>query len=731
MSKTIWTVLLLVFLLTLAGCLWGSKSEKRIDGGEGEIFPSEVNGEWRDNSMDAYSAAFVTPLSFTEPEGAIFGGAEQYVMGKSTAMVFKKHLFQEVDDCWDEIKVFTDRGDEKSVRLDFWKDRLNQAWAVGSFFDSDHCIMMDVEKNENGGILYRFFETDENMQVIRQFYVNGMDEKEYEIPRQMLVDNDGNLHVLTHRQADELMHYYVASSGETTLNEAYKGDPLEQEMTLFYLYDGRVGFRADKELLLAEPESWEMNTLVRIKQTCMSCILWDENTLLYADGEGVHRSDLSGGKAETIYHWKNHGIACSAVMDVRISESQEIYVLYASREKVNYLKLTPTTEEVELLEVEFAVSSSAGRKYQTAVTEFNRRNPAWHIEMKTYGINDAGLLTKLIAGDGPAVIDTTLVGFMNHADLWEPLEEFYQQRNLEDELIPETLEIGKIGGTSYGLVTDFYLETMITFRDSPKEWDYGIFLDCLSEDGLIRKAVYNPINGTDGHTFAALFFHDFSENYLYDSGKCTTNFEGADFQKILDLASQSEKKENKPSAEDFLRGDAMCAVVAIQNPEDLAAIRVMGKDRLRFIGFPTQSGSAHYLVGSEPLCISVNAAAEEKQVARAFFSFLLSEEMQRECEWWSVRRNLLSEKFEHMDEMSFTNLIGFPSLSLEGHLDPSKDSESFYELLENAKPRKYLPKELSNILLDEISGYLAEAISREELIDHLNKRVELYLKEQK
>ena len=61
MSKTIWTVLLLVFLLTLAGCLWGSKSEKRIDGGEGEIFPSEVNGEWRDNSMDAYSAAFVTP----------------------------------------------------------------------------------------------------------------------------------------------------------------------------------------------------------------------------------------------------------------------------------------------------------------------------------------------------------------------------------------------------------------------------------------------------------------------------------------------------------------------------------------------------------------------------------------------------------------------------------------------------------------------------------------------
>lgn len=62
----------------------------------------------------------------------------------------------------------------------------------------------------------------------------------------------------------------------------------------------------------------------------MSCVLWDENTMLYVDGDGVHRCNLSGGETETIYHWKNHGIACSSIADIRISGDQEIYVLYAS-----------------------------------------------------------------------------------------------------------------------------------------------------------------------------------------------------------------------------------------------------------------------------------------------------------------------------------------------------------------------------------------------------------------
>ena len=152
MSKIICKILLFVYMLTLAGCLWDT--EKKISGAEGDIFPSVINEEWKDNSMDAYSAAFVIPLHISEPEGAIYGGAEQYVMGKNMTMAFKKHLFQEVDDCWDEIKLFTESGDEKSIRLDFWKDRLNQAWVIGSFFNSNHCMMMDMENDENWEVLY-------------------------------------------------------------------------------------------------------------------------------------------------------------------------------------------------------------------------------------------------------------------------------------------------------------------------------------------------------------------------------------------------------------------------------------------------------------------------------------------------------------------------------------------------------------------------------------------------
>ena len=53
------------------------------------------------------------------------------------------------------------------------------------------------------------------------------------------------------------------------------------------------------------------------------------------------------------------------------------------------------------------------------------------------------------------------------------------------------------------------------------------------------------------------------------------------------------------------------------------------------------------------------------------------------------------------------------------------------ELLKEARPKIYAPKELSNILREEFSGYLNGDISETELKNHLKKRVELYFKERK
>jgi hypothetical protein len=140
-------------------------------------------------------------------------------------------------------------------------------------------------------------------------------------------------------------------------------------------------------------------------------------------------------------------------------------------------------------------------------------------------------------------------------------------------------------------------------------------------------------------------------------------------------------------------------------------------------------------VGSDPLCIRANAAEEEKQAARAFLRYLLSDETINLVDamniQWSVRKDLLKKRLELMDESSDSSLVGFPQVSFKDNLDPKKDLETLEELLRNAKPKRYAPKELRIILMEEVSDYLEGNISEADLNKHLKDRVELYLKEQK
>lgn len=319
-----------------------------------------------------------TPLQATEPEGEQRGRLT-YILGNSRESVFATHYFEEKTDRWDEIKTVTDQGVEISFRLAFWEEQIDQARAAGSIAGDDHYMMLKVETvgdtDTEGEILYRFFETDENMQVLNSFYVNCIDGKDYEDTQQLQVDAQGNLHIIIARLSDFTYHYYIVAPDGTFLMEVSL--PAEQKPVLFSLYDGRVGMQLGEQLQCADIETGKTEILAKIKQSYRGCTLWDERTLLYADGEGLYRSDLSGGNPEILYTWSNHGIAAASIEGIQVSEDQCISLIYQDSRGANYLKLKPTTEEVEIQEITFAVSSNWGDKYRSAVTEFKLSTNCW------------------------------------------------------------------------------------------------------------------------------------------------------------------------------------------------------------------------------------------------------------------------------------------------------------------------------------------------------------------
>ena len=106
------------------------------------------------------------------------------------------------------------------------------------------------------------------------------------------------------------------------------------------------------------------------------------------------------------------------------SQEQGINVLYSDSKGYGFVHLEPTTQEVEVKSITFAVDHWNKNAYSAAVADFNRMYPAYRINLTEYQYDDQKMLTELTAGEGPVIIDTALVEFEDMTKYWEPYLDF-------------------------------------------------------------------------------------------------------------------------------------------------------------------------------------------------------------------------------------------------------------------------------------------------------------------
>lgn len=718
---------------------------------EGMFFEETLLDEepWRDNSLDAYSATASFPL---EPqEVGIAGGAIGYALGDHGGAVFKKHLFISLEECWDEVKTVTEQGEESSVRLAFREDTHNQAMGIGSIAGSDHFMMWDFGAAEDEEKTYQFLEVDGQGQIVRRISLDFLAADGSESPSCIKVDKEGNIHFTTASftsvmpgGSDVPPTYYIITDPEGVL--LARRDCEGENVELVFLYDGRVGLRSQpqgvqetgtgsrleyvdpetgKSVLLAE-SSWNM--------TDSYYTLWDENTLLYADGKGLHLADLAGNVKEDLYIWSSHGISFSRIAELTIREDGGIALIYTDQDQDGaLLYLGPTREQVEIQKIVLAVRPAVRDVFYPAVVEFNKKYPSYHIDIGA-DYDSTALLTELSAGRGPVLIDTGLTGFEENKRLWTPLEGLFSGEEWEESLIPKAMEMGEIDGTLYGAVHSFGLQTVVIAQEQPAEWDYQTFLDMIEESSSL-EAIYNTQNSLWIFMYRFLI-HGLEDNYLLDAESGETYFDSDEFRRVLRLGMKyCTEKEYIESVGPMLEGKVLCNVIDVMRPEHIDMYRYYYGEDANYIGFPAKEGSAHYIYGNDPIAIRSTATDEEKRVAGAFLRLLLSRESQEGCLrepnfWMSVRWDVLDEQIEMMDERSMPVVYGFDQLHLKDEeYDREYDTRFLQELLEKAQPKKEFPQELAGILMEEVEAYTAGTITEEMLIEHLTGRVGLYLAE--
>lgn len=699
----------------------------------------------RDNSLDVYSAVRHAILPSECPKAELMGELRYVALGENSAACYVVYAPSPEEER-KEFAMVTTGGDESLI--DLTEDRFYAG--MGTALGKDSYFLYG-----GNGEVYSVFEVDGGMKLLREIqldFVSG-GEKEFEYIAQLMADTAGRLHAIIEKAkwsdegwyvTEEKYRYCVISAEGELLAEYVTADTVSN---LVPLYDGRVALatkQTNQGRLLLQCMDVGANRLT----TVLDCerelakfnyyyTLMDENTLVYANAMGIYRRSLSGGEPELLYLWMNHGVTLSSVMMMQAGENR-ISLVYRCEKGLGYLCIEPTTEEVELKEITIVVPSYKSDIYRLAVVEFNRRYPACHINMKSYNDNTTdALLTELNAGKGPVLIDALVTGFSDKEALWEPVEEVLQQLGVMDNLVDKAMDQGRINGTLYGVVMDFYLETVVTADKELTDWDYDRFLQLVSERKNL-KAVMNSCATQDGWYFIVEFFiQSMEDNYFLDAETAATNFDSEEFRTILHLARDyCERKDFVNAVEGLEDGQVFCNVITITQPEQLALYRFAYGDRVNYIGFPSKNGARPVIRGGDPMVMRKNATKEEKELAYAFLEILLSEEILSKATddlnyKLSVRKDVLAEQLAGVGEWDMPYATGFEPISLEGAVDHGKDAELLYGLLEKAEPRTGFPRELYSLIAEEVQSYLEGTVTEEVVIQNLTNRVGLYLEERK
>lgn len=700
----------------------------------------------RDNSLDAYSAVRHAFLPSERPEEELMEVFFNVALGENSAACYARYIPMNPEEQRDEFAMVTTEGDEALIDL-----TGNKRYSgMGSALGKDQYFLYG---RSDGA--YSIHEVDGGMQLLKELQLDflGSSGTEYEYIEQLMAGTDGCLHAVIGKaqleEAEDGTRYFIGETSHYCMISA-EGELLaEHALTdaaskLVPLYDGRVALateQTDRGRLLMQCMDAETGRLTDVLDCEAELVkrnyyytLMDEETLTYADVKGIWRRSLSGGEPELLYQWMNHGVTVSSVLVMQAREDR-ISLIYRCEKGLGYLCIEPTTEEVELREITITVPSYREDIYRAAVVEFNRRYPTCHINMKSYD-RDA-LLTELGAGKGPVLIDTQMTGFADKEEMWEPIEKVLQQLGVMDNLVDKAMDQGRINGTLYGIVMDFYLETVVTADMELTDWDYDSFLRLLSEREDL-KAVMNSYAGDDGWYFILQFFiQDMEDNYLLDAETATTHFDSEEFRTILHFAKDyCERKDFVDAVEGLEDGQVFCNVITITRPDQLALYRLAYGDRVNYIGFPSGSGAKTVINCAEPMVMRKNATKEQKELAYAFLEILLSEEIQSEAAndlnyKLSSRKDVLAEQLANVSEDDLPNAPGFEPITLNGAIDYEKDAELLYRLLEKAEPKTGFPRELYQLIIGEILGYFDDTVTEDMVIQNLTNRVGLYLEERK
>ncbi len=701
-----------------------------------KIQEEAIQNMWTDNTKDVYKGAFLNVFDISCPND-IIGGGHYYLNGNLTGIVLGKYLFEELKD--DKELLFIGNEDGTIREIELIPENYGVEGAVlmaGTTAGKDELVLY-IFKQKNGVNIHKIAITDYDANC-SEVVEAGVDMLKY-IPLQIIRDKDGNIYFWSTENGKR--HFFVMNRN---------GDLIWEELDTGYNHIEFIGLPSGEVAMLVTTKEFtyqlflldvdkreeklifdvaEQKNLSSNSNNMLYIGCQDENNIFYVTKDGIFKY-MGNEQPQLLYFFRNHGMKPHEINSMEIDEEGNIGILYSTSSTTEFLFLEPTVEKTEIIEVPFVISEANKLEYNEAIVSFNKKYPQYLITEAEYK-EESQLLTELIAGKGPVLVDTHIVDFQEYVKLWECLDGKLLEAGQGNVLLDKIMEFCKIGDKQYGVITEWSMLTFVTVQNEVTQWNQKQFMDYLKRHPEVEGifAEQSPI------FFLKLFFFQSMEkcpfwNLETDEAYLDTK----EFKWLLEYAG---KVAAEVKSEDYLtlmtkikKGEYLGELAYLNNPESLAYYDKVFGDEVKYIGIPGNSGSEHYINAGAPITVRSSATEEQKRVAILFLEHLISYEVQKAASettgTLSVRKDVLEEYLQNIPEETlwFSN-----GEAIEVTLDTEKNVEEFMDLYEKAEPKPSLPAEVENILEEELQSYFAGQKTLDQVCSVLQNRMQLYLYE--
>lgn len=318
--------------------------------------------------------------------------------------------------------------------------------------------------------------------------------------------------------------------------------------------------------------------------------------------------------------------------------------------------------------------------------------------------------------------------------------------DLKEELLPGVLQAGTYDGTLVGIAPEVSFYSMVTpdalwsgdswtpedvmkLVESGDDWEYP-----LSTDRRQLGA-------------ATLFFSFFADNLVssgyVDMENGISYFNGEEFIRLIEFC----RKYGRPGGDSDVDQKSWSDIAQMMNESKCAAqelylysglesfsSNMASYEKCHIVGYPTNSGSGNYVFGEGYLVVNANAAHTE--AIQDFICYLLDYENQYKVYCSPVRKDVLRDRVVlSPNKFGGACVLKAYNGDLVSMLDTKPDGttylEEFMAFAESCEPRPYCPEAIRNILFEELASFWNGDKSAEDTADIIHRRVQLYFDENK